>query len=110
MQSELAFLKTAMLSEERLSAKPARRPVQIRGGEVEIAEARDLQRRVNRLRGFRLRGFGRGHSVMCQMGRRGRRGGGWLGRSRRLPLFELSDSLFQGVDSRQKPFDQFPGG
>src|ERR1700676_1357030 len=101
MQSELAFLKAAVLLEEGLSAKPARRPVQIRGGEVEIAETRYLQRGINRLRGFRLRGFRHGDSVMCRMGRCGRRRGGWLGRSRCLPLFELGDSFFQSIDSRQ---------
>src|ERR1700730_17793255 len=104
MQRELAFLKTGMLRQEGLSAKPAGRPVQIRGGEVEIAETRQLQRRVNRLRGSLF-----GSRVVCQMGRCGRRRGGRLGRGYSLPLFELCDSFFQTIDTSQQLLDLFPG-
>ncbi len=115
MQRELAFLKARMRSQQRLRAETARRSMQIRRREVEIAEARHLKRgifgpvrigngrRIVLVRGlYRLRRSDRGRS-----GNRGR-DRPWAGVVPRV--LQLRDTLFQSVDSREQPLDEFPGG
>ena len=112
MQRELAFLKPRMWSQQGLRAETARGPMQIRRREVEIAEARHLERGIFgpvRIGNGRRIVLVRGLHCLRRSGSRSRSGS--CGRDRPCGgVLQLRDTLFQSVDSRQQPFDEFPGG
>src|ERR1700686_4151350 len=55
MQCELPFLESAVGKHQGLGAKSAGSTMKIRRGEIDVAEAGNLERRVNWLRRFGLR-------------------------------------------------------